>query len=41
MPEIAAQLERQAEDNQLLGASELLTELEQILECIQAFISEG
>lgn len=41
MPEIAAQLERQAEDNQLLGASELLAELDRILECIQAFISEG
>ena len=41
MPEIAAQLERQAEDNQLLGASELLAELDEILECIQAFISEG
>ncbi|AFZ19244.1 response regulator [Allocoleopsis franciscana] len=41
MPEIAAQLERQAEENQLLGASELLTELDEILECIQAFISEG
>jgi CheY-like chemotaxis protein len=41
MPEIAAQLERQAEDNQLLGASDLLAELEQILERIQAFISDG
>jgi signal transduction histidine kinase/CheY-like chemotaxis protein len=34
-------LERQAEDNQLLGASELLAELDRILECIQAFISEA
>jgi PAS domain S-box-containing protein len=38
MPEIAAQLECQAEENQLLGTSDLLTELEQILERVQAFI---
>ena len=41
MPEIAAQLERQAEENQLLGASDLLSGLEQILERIHAFISMG
>ncbi|HEY9609019.1 response regulator [Allocoleopsis sp.] len=41
MPEIAAQLERQAEENQLLGASDLLSGLEQILERIHAFISKG
>lgn len=41
MPEIAAQLERQAEENQLLGASDLLSGLEQILERIHTFISKG
>lgn len=40
MPEIAAQLECQAKDHQLLGASELLIELAQILERIQGFISD-
>lgn len=39
MPEIAAQLEHQAEEKQLLGAAELVTELEQILRQVQAFIT--
>ena len=39
MPEIAAQLEHQADEKQLLGASELVTDLEQILEQVQAFIA--
>jgi PAS domain S-box-containing protein len=39
MPEYAARLERQAQENQLSGASELITELEQILERVQAFNS--
>jgi HPt (histidine-containing phosphotransfer) domain-containing protein len=41
MPDIAAELERQAHDNQLSGASELITALEQILERVQAFIANG
>jgi CheY-like chemotaxis protein len=41
MPELAAKLESQAEDTQLLGAAELVNELEQILERVQAFISKG
>jgi HPt (histidine-containing phosphotransfer) domain-containing protein len=39
MPDIAQMLESQAEKKQLLGASELLIELEQVLECIQAFLA--
>jgi PAS domain S-box-containing protein len=39
MPEIAAELEHQAEEKQLLGVSDLVTELEQILGQIQAFIT--
>jgi CheY-like chemotaxis protein len=41
MPELAAKLESQAEDTQLLGAAELVNELEQILERVQAFLSKG
>lgn len=41
MPEIAAQIEHQAEEKQLLGASDLVIELEQILERIQSFIATG
>ena len=39
--EIAAQIERQAEENQLLGISDRLTELEQVLGRLQGFIEEG
>ena len=41
MPDLAARLESQAENNQLLGAAELVTELEQILERVQTFITKG
>jgi CheY-like chemotaxis protein len=41
MPDLAARLESQAENNQLLGAAELVTELEQILERVQNFITKG
>lgn len=41
MPEVAAQLEYQAKNNQLSNASELITELEQILERIQALLTKG
>jgi hypothetical protein len=40
MPEIAARLESQAQNNQLLTAVGLITELEQILERVQTFISK-
>jgi PAS domain S-box-containing protein len=40
MPEIAARLESQAQKNQLLTAVGLITELEQILERVQTFISK-
>jgi len=40
MPEIAARLESQAQKNQLLVAVGLITELEQILERVQTFISK-
>jgi CheY-like chemotaxis protein len=39
MPEIAAKIESQAQENQLIGIADLITELEQILERIQAFIA--
>jgi CheY-like chemotaxis protein/HPt (histidine-containing phosphotransfer) domain-containing protein len=39
MPELAAQLEHQAKEQQLLDAEQLITQLEQILERVQAFIS--
>jgi hypothetical protein len=39
MPQIAARLESQAEENQLKDAAGLVTELEQILERVQAFIA--
>ena len=39
MPEVAAQLERQAYENQLEGASDLIIKLEQILKRVQAFIT--
>ncbi len=39
MPELAAKLESQAENNQLLDAAELISKLEQILERVQAFIT--
>lgn len=38
MPELAAQLEHQAKNQQLLDAEQLITQLEQILERVQAFI---
>jgi PAS domain S-box-containing protein len=41
MPEVAARLERQAKDKQLLQASELVTQLEEILECVQAFVANA
>jgi hypothetical protein len=41
MPELAAKLESQAKQNQLVGAVELVTELEQILERLQAFIANN
>lgn len=41
MPELAAQLEHQAKDQQLLGAELLITRLESILERVQAFVSNG
>jgi CheY-like chemotaxis protein len=41
MPEIAARLESQAQNNQLLTAVGLITELEQILERVQTFISKS
>jgi hypothetical protein len=41
MPDLAARLESQAENNQLWGAAELVTELEQILERVQNFITKG
>lgn len=41
MPELAAQLEHQAKDQQLLGAQLLITQLESILERVQAFVSNG
>jgi CheY-like chemotaxis protein len=41
MPELAARLESQATDTQLLGAAELVNELEQILESVQAFITNS
>jgi HPt (histidine-containing phosphotransfer) domain-containing protein len=41
MPELAARLENQAQENQLLDAAGLVTELEQILERVQAFIANG
>jgi hypothetical protein len=40
MPELSARLESQAHNNQLLGATELVAELEQIVEHVQAFIAE-
>ena len=39
MPEVAAQLEHQARENQLDGASDLIMALEQILERVQVFIT--
>jgi HPt (histidine-containing phosphotransfer) domain-containing protein len=39
MPELAVLLENQAQNNQLAGAAGLITELEQILERLQAFIT--
>jgi HPt (histidine-containing phosphotransfer) domain-containing protein len=39
MPELAARLESQAKNNQLLDAAELVTELEKILERIQVFMA--
>jgi PAS domain S-box-containing protein len=39
MPELAARLESQAENNQLSDATELVSKLEQILERVQAFIT--
>jgi HPt (histidine-containing phosphotransfer) domain-containing protein len=39
MPEVAAQLEHQARENQLDGASNLIMALEQILQRVQAFIT--
>ena len=39
MPELAARLESQAENNQLLDATELISKLEQIIEHVQAFIT--
>lgn len=41
MPELAASLETQAKNNQLSGASELITELEQILERVQTLLTTG
>lgn len=38
MPEVAAQLEQQAKNQQLLDSEPLITQLEQILERVQAFI---
>ena len=40
MPELSARLESQAHNNQLLDATELVGELEQIVEHVQAFIAE-
>lgn len=40
LPDLAAQLERQAIKHQLTDASELIAQLEQILERIQSFISD-
>ncbi|HEY9673719.1 MAG TPA: response regulator [Waterburya sp.] len=39
MPEVAAQLEHQARENQLDGVSDLILAIEQILERVQAFIT--
>ncbi|NEQ20218.1 MAG: PAS domain S-box protein, partial [Microcoleus sp. SIO2G3] len=41
MPELSAELESQAKQNQLVGAATLVDELEQILERIQAFIDNN
>ncbi|HAA32706.1 MAG TPA: hypothetical protein DCE56_39560, partial [Cyanobacteria bacterium UBA8553] len=38
MPELAARLETQAQNNQLLDTTELIAQLEQILQRVQAFI---
>lgn len=40
MPEVAAKLESQAKQQQLVGTDELIAELEQILEHVQAFIAK-
>lgn len=39
MPEIAANIERQAQENQLFGIDALLIELEQIMEIVQSFLA--
>ncbi len=39
MPDLAAKLESQAQENQLLGAAGVVTQLEQILERVQAFMA--
>jgi CheY-like chemotaxis protein len=41
MPELSAELESQAKQNQLVGAATLVDELEQILDRIQAFIDKS
>lgn len=41
LPNLAAQLERQAIEHQLTDASELIAKLEQILERIQIFINDN
>lgn len=41
MPELAASLEHQAKEQQLLDAEQLITQLEQILERVQAFVSNS
>lgn len=41
MPELAAQLEHQAKEQQLFDAEQLITQLELILERVQAFLSNG
>jgi PAS domain S-box-containing protein len=39
MPELAAKLESQAQNNQMLGAVALVQEIEKILECLKAFVT--
>jgi len=41
MPEVAAMLERHAKDHQQLEASEMVTQLEENLECVQAFVANA